>query len=499
MRDDRRPVLIGVGQWIQRDVALAEAPSPLDSLEQVSRAALEDAGLDARAAGGIDTVGVVDVVGWHPQNAPGLLAERVGAKPRRHVVTAVGGEMPLVLVNDVARRIADGQVRLALVAGTNNMRTLRRAQNARLKLAWPKGGAGEPETLGVSRGGNSWGEAEYGLGRPTDVYPIFENALRARRGLSLEQHRRRLGELMSRFSAVAAANPYAWFPVARSADEIATADPSNRMIAFPYTKYMNAVMDTDQAAAVVIASAAAARELGVPDDRHVHWWGGGQAIEEPWFASDRPDHARCPALASAANAALDEAGLQLPDVDRLDFYSCFPSAVEMACEMLGLEPDDPRGLTVTGGLPYAGGPGNDYTLHALATTVERLREQSGASGLVTGNGWYLTKHAATVVASAPRKSELGSAPSPPVVPDAEDAEATAPAEGPARIETYTVLYERDGTPARGVILGRTESGRRFLANTPDDRALLESLVTTDPIGHPGHLTPHPPKNLFTPT
>jgi acetyl-CoA C-acetyltransferase len=491
-------VLIGVGQWIQRDVAPAEAPSPLDSLEQVSRAAFEDAGLDARAAGGIDTVGVVDVLGWHPKNAPGLLAERLGAKPRRHLVTAVGGEMPLVLVNEVARRIAAGQVRLALVSGTNNMRTLRRARKARLELPWPKGGQGEPETVGVSRGGNSWGEAEYGLGRPTDVYPIFENALRARRGLSLDAHRRRLGALMSRFSAVAAANPYAWFPVERSADEIATADPNNRMIAFPYTKYMNAVMDTDQAAAVVVASAAAARELGVPDDRQVHWWGGGQAIEEPWFASDRPDHARCPALASAAFAALDEAGLHLPDVDRLDFYSCFPSAVEMACEMLGLEPDDPRGLTVTGGLPYAGGPGNDYTLHSLATVAERLREQRGASGLVTGNGWYLTKHSATVLASAPREGTPGPAPSLPPVPDIEETEATAPAEGPARIETYTVLYERDGTPARGVIVGRTDAGRRFVANTPEDRALLEALVSKEAVGHPGQVTPHNAHNLFLP-
>ena len=415
MEDERRPVLIGIGQWIQRDVAPAEAPSPLDALEQVSRGALADAGLGARALGELDSVGVVDVVGWHPRNAPGLLAERLAAKPRNQLVTAVGGEMPLVLVNELARRVAAGEARLALVAGTNNMRTLRRARNARLKLAWPKGGEGEPETVGVVKGGNSWGEAEYGLGRPTDVYPIFENALRARRGLSLDEHRRRIAELMSRFSAVAARNPYAWFPVERSAEEIATVDQSNRMIAFPYTKYMNAVMDTDQAAAILIGSAAAARELGVREEQLVHWWGGGQANEEPWFASERPDHARCPALAAAANGALEEAGVSLAELARLDLYSCFPSAVEMACEMLGLAPDDPRGLTVTGGLPYAGGPGNEYTLHALATMVERLREQPGASGMVTGNGWYLTKHAATVVASAPREGDLGPAPTPPAV------------------------------------------------------------------------------------
>jgi acetyl-CoA C-acetyltransferase len=183
----------------------------------------------------------------------------------------------------------------------------------------------------------------------------------------------------------------------------------------------------------------------------------------------------------------------------LDFYSCFPVAVEMACEMLGLEEDDPRGLTVTGGLPYAGGPGNDYTLHSLATMMNRLRQQPGAAGLVTGNGWYLTKHSATVVASAPREhgewSPPGAAPEDDVPAETR---ATAPAEGRGTIETYTVLYDREGAPKRGVIVGRSKAGRRFVANTAEDRTVLEGLVSEEAVGRTGWVSHQDGRNVFDP-
>jgi acetyl-CoA C-acetyltransferase len=500
LSEDRRPVLIGAAQLVQRDVPPAEAMSPVEMLERVARDAADDAGTGERALRELDTLGVVDVVAWRPQNAPRLLCESIGAHPTRELITAVGGEMALVMINQVAREIASGGARLALVAGANNMRTLRRARNARIKLDWPKGGSGAPEVLGVTRGGNSVAEAEYGLGRPTDIYPIFENALRARRGLDLETHRRRVGALLSRFTEVAARNPYAWFPVARSADEITTPSPSNRMIAFPYTKYMNAVMETDQGAAVILASADAARSLGVPEERWIHWWGGGFDQEARWYPSERLDFARCDALERAVRSALDEAGVALDDLALLDFYSCFPVAVEMACEMLGLDEDDPRGLTLTGGLPYAGGPGNNYTLHSLATTMERLRERPGTSGMVTGNGWYLTKHSATVLASAPREANGWPAGEAPTLDAAvpSDTESTAPAQGRGRVETYTILYDREGAPARGVVVGQTAEGRRFVANTPDDRELLDAFAVRDDVGREGRLRHEDGRNIFDP-
>jgi acetyl-CoA C-acetyltransferase len=301
--DERVPVLVGAAQLVQRDAELERALEPLAMLERVARGAGEDARAGDRALEAIDTLGLVRVFGWKAHNGARLLAETLGARPAAEYATAIGGEMPLTLVNHVAERIAGGASRVALVTGCNNMRTLELARRAGTRLDWTVGGAGEAKPFGDARPGSSQREADYGLGLPVSIYPIFENALRARRGLDLETHHRRVGALMSRLSEVAATNPYAWFPVARSAEEITRVDPGNRMVAFPYTKYMNAVLQTDQAAAVLMMSVDAARAFGVPEERWVYWWGGAQGEEEAWYPSERPDFASCPALRETAGLA----------------------------------------------------------------------------------------------------------------------------------------------------------------------------------------------------
>jgi acetyl-CoA C-acetyltransferase len=270
------------------------------------------------------------------------------------------------------------------------------------------------------------------------------------------------------------------------------------MIAFPYTKYMNAVMQVDQAAGVLVMSAEAARSYGIPEDRWVHWWGGAHSEERAWYASERPDFAACPALRAAAEGALARAGLCSDDVDLFDFYSCFPVAVEMACEMLGLDEADPRGLTLTGGLPYAGGPGNNYTLHALAAAAGRLRAGAGSTALVTGNGWYLTKHSATVLSAEPRPGALEPA-GPADVSDVPRPVAISDdVSGAAVAETYTVIYGRDGAPERGIVIGRLDDGARFIANTPADRDALEAFAAVENVGRRGTLSVRDGRACFEP-
>jgi acetyl-CoA C-acetyltransferase len=398
--DERNPVLVGVAQQTLRDVDPGEAPSPAEWLETTVRAALADAGAPDRALGEIDTLAMPPPIGWRTANPVRALGARLGARPHRELLLAVGGEMPLTFVDHLAGEIRAGRARSGLIVGSHNLRTLRQARKRGISLDWSDESEGSPEVFGENRPGASDDEVRHGLDRPSTLYPLLENALRARRGLDLATHADRVGRLMSSFTRVAAANPHAWFPTVRSAEEIVTPSDANRMVAFPYTKYLNAVMETDQVVAVWLLSAGAARAYGIPESRWIHYRGGATCHERAWFVSERPDPADCPALREAVGAALSRAGTPLERVDAFDFYSCFPVAVEMACDMLGLAEDDPRGLTVTGGLPYAGGPGNDYTLHSLATLVQRLRERPGV-GLVTGNGWYLTKHSACVVASEP--------------------------------------------------------------------------------------------------
>jgi acetyl-CoA C-acetyltransferase len=500
--EENRPVLVGVAQLALRDADPATAPGPLDMLTRMAREAAADAAAGEAALTGLDAIGVVDVAGWGAKNAPRMLAEAVGARPKRESLSGLGGETPIALLNDLASNIAEGRSRIALLAGANNLRTFRNAHKAGITLDWKTEAAtpGEPELFRETRAGASPLERHYGLKQPTEIYPIFENALRARRKLSLEEHRARMGALFHPFTKVAAANPHAWFPVERSAEELAKATPENRMVAFPYTKYLNAVLETDQAAAVLLLSVGAARELGVPEEKWVYWRGGADAVEAAWWASERPDHGECPALKASQQTALLRSGLSLDEMDRFDFYSCFPAAVGMACEMLDVAIDDPRGLTVTGGLPYFGGPANNYTTHSLAQMAIELREGRGTNGLVTGNGWYLTKHSATVLSTTPPEQGIESAGTAPLPEDmrTEPVPVAEEANGRGTVETYTVLYGRDGAPERGIVIGRLEDGTRFLANTAEDRALLEAFAAEDEIGRKGRVRREGDRNIFDP-
>jgi len=502
--DQQRAVLVGVAQFSQRDPDLERALEPIAMLERVARDAAEDAGQGDRLLHSLDSVAIVNVLGWRAPNPAAFLAERIGANPKRAILSGTGGEIPLVVLAHIAAEIEAGRSRAALVAGCNNLRAALRARRAGRRLGWAAGPDSSPFALGVHKAGSSELENLYGLSTPPVVYPIFENALRAKRGLSLDAHRERMGCLMSRFSALAAKNPHAWFPVARSPDELTNPSPQNRMIAFPYPKYLNAVIETDQAACVLVLSAQYARELGIAEQRWVDLWAAAAANEDIWFPTQRTSFAESPALRRAASEALARAGATLDELDAMDFYSCFPVAVEMACEMLGLSEDDPRGFTVTGGLPYAGGPGNNYTLHAVAAMAERLREVPGRRGLVTGNGWYLTKHSACVLASAARPRAGADDRFAPLSEAASSAPAASPLEpvlqasGPARVETYTVTYDREGAPERGIVVGRLRDGRRFLANTPGERGLLEDFAAHEGVGRQGSVSHQDGRNVFTP-
>ena len=203
----------------------------------------------------------------------------------------IGGETPQRLINETAQAIVDGRIRLALLAGVEVMESRRLARKLDEKLPWERG---TPQRVdGENRPGFTETEARHGAATPTRVYPLFENAIRAHLGLSVEEHRERLGDLCSRFASVAAGNPYAWFPEARSPEEIATVRPDNRMVGFPYPKLMNAIMEVDQAAAVIMTGSETARELGIPEDRWVYLHGSGDAVEK-WFVSDRVNYHSSP-------------------------------------------------------------------------------------------------------------------------------------------------------------------------------------------------------------
>lgn len=502
MNEERTPIIVGTGQLVDREASVERHIEPLDMLVRVAHSAAEDAGLTKADLETVDTVALVGVAGWHPQNAPGYVAETLNAKPQHCYTTGIGGQVGVTLTNFIGQQISKGESEFAVIGGCNNLKVLMKAISQQVELKWSRGGDGQATLIGGDEAGNSDLERKYGMIDPPDIYPLFENALRAQLGLGLDAHRLRMGNLFTRFSAVAAQNPYAWFPTERTTDELTTITAINRMISWPYPKYLNAILNTEQAASLIMMSVAKARKLGIAEDKWVYWLGGAASQEQAWWASERPDFAACPSMKDSTMSALHNSNVTLDKIQHIDFYSCFPSAVQMACHMLGLDVKDARGFTVCGGLPYAGGPASAYTLHSMASMVGKLRGKTSVNGLVTGNGWFLSKHAATVLSTDPHAtgklttslmSDLPSRDMP-----GEACVVNERAEGAATIETYTVKYGRDGEPERGIVLGRTISGERFLANTTTDTGFLKEFVTAERVGTTGKVAFVDGLSTFTP-
>ncbi len=504
------PILVGCGQITQREPDPAVALSPLELTAAAARQAAEDTGAGDRIFEALDTVLSIrsfSDTSWRftspfgqSTNIPKSLAGRLGATgAKRLIYTYPGGNMVQWSINRLFEMITRGEVGAALIAGGEALATQKAAQRAGLDLDWNEDPGGEPEMWGVATRG--WNDAEdrHRMAGAIFAYPLFENALRHKAGRTVAQQSVVIGDLFARFAAVAAQNPLADRRNGFTAAEIASHGPDNPYIGFPYTKLMNANAFIDQSAALILTSEEKAKALGIPREKWVYLHGCADTYDH-WFISDRIDFHSSPAMRMAGEVALEMAGLDLGDIGAFDIYSCFPSAVQLACQELGLATDDARGLTVTGGLPYFGGPGNNYVTHSIAEMMTRLRAAPGMKGLVTSCGNYVTKEAVGIYSTdAP---ERPFAPKDPAAYQAtlnadKGREAVEVAEGPAEIETYTVMHDRAG-PSFAIVMGILDDGRRFIANTAEAPELLQDMVDRDYMAARGTVAHHDGQNIFTP-
>ncbi|WP_019927496.1 acetyl-CoA acetyltransferase [Nocardia sp. BMG111209] len=508
--DPNTPVLVGVGQAAERiDDPEYRGLSAVELAAVAVRAALTDTGADpAAVAARLDTVAGVRQFEISTPGAPAPLgksdnyprsvADRIGADPAHAILEVGGGQSSQHLVIELARAIADGTCRAAAVFGSEAISTARHLATAdpRPDFTETRGGQLADRGYGLS-GMVSRYSAAHGLTDAPTQYALFENARRARSGRSREQYAREMGEWFAPLSRIAAKNPYAAAPVERGADELATVTDRNRLIADPYPRFLVARDQVNQGAAVVLTSIAVARELGVPRAKWVFLHGHAELHEQQMLA--RPDLAEAPALVRAARHALEVAGIGAGELATIDLYSCFPISLSLIADGLGLRPDDPRGLTVTGGLPFFGGAGNNYSMHAIAETVARLRTTPGGYGFVGANGGTLSKYSAAVYSTVPAAWREDRSPQLQADLDTRPTvEVAIAANGPGTIETYTVKYGRRGP--FGIVIGRLGDGRRFLATVdPADTDLLTTLTTGDPIGLPVYVRSSGKGNRVTAT
>ncbi len=502
------PILVGGGQKTHHPRDRSFSPSPIEMMAHAARMALADCG-SADISKAIDTITITRFI----HDAPGLFTEDIkdhrypfgvyanppksvgvalGIEPARYVYGPTGGNSPQLLINLMAERIAKGEMQAVLLAGTECLNSLVGALKKGEMLEWRDDLTKEGlEDLGTGEiDGTTECEIAHGLNLPINIYPMFENAIRHHKGSSVAEHQAHLGALMSRFTEVAAAHPNAWFPQARSAQEIITPSEANRYIGFPYTKYLNAIMRVDQSASLVMMSVEKAQALGIPREKWVFLHGCADA-NDIWYPSERINYYESPAIKKMGEVAfaMAGAGWQIGDVDYIDLYSCFPSAVQLGMAGLGIEAGDKRALTVTGGLPYFGGAGNNYVMHSVATMADRLRAKQASKGLCTANGYYATKHSIGLYSPLPFEGAWVRTPPKEIQAELDSLShprAVAAAEGKAKLITYTACFGRQGLE-RGLMIGETEQGDRFCA-VIDDKAFLEKAMEKDPIGAQGEVS-----------
>ena len=432
--------------------------------EAVRRAAA-DAGLSS--VPDVDSIRVVQSLSHRYRDPARFVAAELGITAKECASTTGGGNTPQSLVNLTSLEMLRGEVDLVVLTGGEAWRTRRIARAAEVELWEPVDESVTPDRLiGGELTMTHPAERAAGIMMPVQIYPMFETALRAARSELPAEHLRRVAQLWSRFAAVAANNPHAWVRSGPSAEDIATPGPSNRMIGLPYPKMMNSNNDVDQGAAVIMCTVEKATSLGIARDRWV-FPHSGTDCHEHYFVSNRLNLAETPAIALGGRLALELAGVTIDDIEVIDLYSCFPSAVQLGAASLGISTD--RQLTRTGGLSFAGGPWNNYVMHSIATVMADLRDRPGAKGLVWANGGYVTKHAFGIYSTEPPAAAFQHA-SPQdeidAMPQRELAEG-ADAAGTAIIEAFTVMHSRDGAPETAFAACLLPDRRRAWGRTAD--------------------------------
>lgn len=477
------PVVVGSAQLTNRNKTEKQI-DPVTFMAEASRMALKDAFIDDSSS--IDTIYIINCLSKNLQEPCLDLAKTLRINPSKTGYTGIGGAAPQWFVNHAAENIYDGKSEMVLICGAESFYThekLNHFGDALSKFLNTDKKDLASRYVGDIRNPNTEIELDYNMTLPIQMYSIFENALRYHWGKTIKEHTSELSDFCSNFSKIASGNPFSWSKKALSSEEIASVTDSNQMVAFPYTKAMCANMTVNQTAAVIMTNLAKADAMGIPKDKMIFLRGCSNA-EDNFHVSQRPDLWASPSVIDAVDHALIQPHLSIDDIKHLDFYSCFPCVPRIVREMLQISPMDERPLTVTGGLPYFGGPGNNYTLHAICTMIDILRKEPDEFGLIQTISWFLSKHSIGIYSARP--GEKGWRPTKPEKAKNYPAvNVVKELNGKGTIESFVLLYDNANKPGFAKVMGRDKYGNRFLANVKGDGKTLEHMASEETIGISG--------------
>src|SRR5258705_3276179 len=473
----RIPVIVGVGEIVDRPKEIVEGLEPLALLVEALKRAEQDSG--GKLLGEIQSLDIVNFLSWRYQDPAQQLSDRLGVSRAHNYHGLVGSESPIRYIHEAAQRIARGECSVAAVCGAEAQSTATKAERGGITLPWtpfasdveePKRGAAFQKPMAV----------KLGVFRPITVYPLYESATSAHWGQTPREALAESGALWSTYARVASENENSWLKKRFTPDEITTPTPENRLIAWPYTKLMVANPTVNMGGAVLLTSLAKARAAGVPEDRLIYPIGGASA-EEPRDYLVRDQFFESHPQNAVLKAVMDLVEGDGRKFDAIELYSCFPCVPKMARRTLGLGPDVQP--TVTGGLTCFGAPLNTYMTHAAVAMVRSLRK-GGKLGLLYGQGGFVTKHHGLVLSREAPKKALEQETS--VQAEADRRKRDVPdfvteSSGKGKVESFTVIYKGKGEVEHGVVMMRTEADARALARIPaNDAATHKHLINLDP-------------------
>lgn len=466
MADEKNtPVIIGVAQYTQ----LKETIKPLDPLNLIVKAcqeAIEDTEVE-NIKSLIDTQYIVNVHSWSYRDITNELSSMLKIDPLEKVYWSIGGHMPQKILFQVAKAITTGKSKIALITGGEALNSRSRIEKGNLTVDWPIRRRPKRTKIEgpIQPVDSSTFEHKYDLLMPYKIYSLIETALRAASGRSIKEHVEYIGDVLAYYSKIATKNPHAWNKELYSAKDITTNTPDNRYLCLPYTKRMISNKYVDMSAALIITSEKIAKELNIKPKKWVYPMGGAN-LQNIKYLSQRPKIHDSPAIREASRLALEQAGINLENIDIFDIYSCFPCMIEIARKEIGIPEDDKRKLTITGGLPYFGGPLSNYSLHSIVTATQLIRKNTSLKILINAVGGYNTKHSIGIYGKEPPFIPWGER-------DDEElqqsiykqalSEPIEEANGKITIEAFTLVYNRSRLPYQGIVFGKLENGRRTLA------------------------------------
>ena len=196
----------------------------------------------------------------------------------------------------------------------------------------------------------------------------------------------------------------------------------------------------------------------------------------------RPDITKPVGLDLAAKYLVETAKSYDVHPSLFELYSCFPVAVQLFAEALNVS--DETDKTITGGMPFAGGPLNHYMIHATAQVLEKIRKDPAEIGLITGVSGLMTKQALAIWGKEPLMDFRSKDVSKEAAIIERPVEMSQSKDGAGKVLGCTALFEKnEGVKA---VFYAEDSNQHRKVITSTDKDIIQNIGEEEWVGKKIH-------------